>query len=287
MKTRWAAPLVTASMLALMVVPFAGCGDDDDSPTDPNAGIQQVDIRISPGDQFVYNRWDLDDNNQKIGSSRRYEIEFARGVGLVGQYTDWFYRLGVDRTTNKRDTLFIRTETVTRQSNGSSYTKEVMAYAFTYKLLQAFTAEVAKLGNVTVPTIPSPVWDVIAKYYDNNGTAIPVGTEWWLTPETGVNLNFAISGSPVPVNAKIKASYAAREEKFMAGSKEVKTWKSTITATFNLLGSVNLVVKMHVWFSDDPDTQVRILQESSKATIPIVNIDFNIPGETQELVSWF
>ncbi len=266
---------------------FIGCSDDD-TPTDPNAGIQQVNIRMHAGDQFSYDRWDLDANNQKIATSKRgYDIEIINGVGLVGQYSDWFFRLGKDRVSNKRDTLFIRTETVTRTSNGSSYTEEVMAYGFGYKILQSFIAEVMKLGNVGVPTIPAAQWNTIARYYDKSGNAVPVGTEWTIGPEEGVIMNFTINGFPIPVTAKIKGTYAAREEKIQAGSKQLTTWKSTITATFTLQGTTLVETKAHLWFSDDPDGQIRILQESAKATFPVVNITVDIPGETQELLSWF
>ncbi|MCZ7557712.1 MAG: hypothetical protein M5R41_15040 [Bacteroidia bacterium] len=280
-----------ATLLLAFAMPatltFIGCSDDD-TPTDPNAGIQQVNIRMHAGDQFTYDRWDLDANNQKIATSKRgYDIEINKGVGLVGQYSDWFFRLGKDQQSQKRDTLFIRTETVTRQSNGSSYTEEVMAYGFGYKVLQSFIAEVMKLGNVGVPTIAAPQWNTIARYYDKSGNAIPVGSEWFIGPEDGVTMNFTINGFPIGVNAKIKGTYAAREEKIQAGNQQVTTWKSTITASFTLQGQTIVESKVHLWFSDDPDGQIRVLQESARATIPVVGITFDIPGETQELVSWF
>lgn len=265
---------------------FVGCSDDD-TPTDPNAGIQQVNIRMHAGDQFTYDRWDLDANNQKIATSKRgYDIEINKGVGLVGQYSDWFFRLGKDKVSNKRDTLFIRTETVTRQSNGTSYTEEVMAYGFGYQLLQSFIGEVMKFGNVGVPTIPAAQWNTIARYYDKSGNAVPVGTEWAIGPEDGVTMNFTVGSIPVNVNARIKGTYAAREEKIQAGNKQVTTWKSTITATFTIQGSPLLESKVHLWFSDDPDGQIRVIQESAKATLPVLGT-VDIPGETQELVSWF
>ncbi len=265
---------------------FTGCGEDD-PPIDPNAGIQQVNIRMHAGDQFTYDRWDLDANNQKISTSKRaYDIEINKGVGLVGQYSDWFFRIGRDRVSDKRDTLFIRTETVTRQSNGTSYTEEVMAYGFMYKALQSFIAEVMKLGNVGVPTIPAEQWNTIARYYDKSGNAVPIGTEWVIGPEDGVIMNFTIGTFPIPVTAKLKGRYEAREEKVQAGNKQVTTWKSSVTATFTALGSTVLQSKIYFWFSDDPAGQIRILQESGKATVTGVGA-VDIPGETQELVSWF
>jgi len=286
MRIRWVAPFLLAAALPLTLL-VTGCSDDD-GPNDPHAGLHQVYIRLGAGDMFSYDRWDLDANNQKIEATKRaYDIEFSRGIGLVGPYSDWFFRIGRDRVSNKRDTLFIRMENRTRPGLGTSYTQEVMAYGFAYKMLQSFIAEVMKIGNVGVPQIPAPQWDVIAKYYDAAGNPLDVGTEWVIGQEHGTTMNFTIEGSPVPVVARIKGRYEAREEKVTANNKEIKTWKSSVLATFTLLGSVNLDIKLNFWFSDDPATQVRVLQESAKATIPIVNIEFDIPGETQELVSWF
>ena len=265
---------------------LTSCGEDD-TPTDPNAGIQQVNIRLHAGDQFTYDRWDLDANNQKISTSKRsYDIEMNKGVGLVGQYSDWFFRIGKDRVSNKRDTLFIRTETVTRQSNGTSYTQDVMAYGFQYKLLQSFIGEVMKFGSVGVPTIPAEQWNTIASYYDKSGNALPVGTEWVIGSPDGVIMNFTISTFPIAVTAKLKGKYEAREEKIQAGNKTVTTWKSSVTATFLLSGSTILETKIYFWFSDDPAGQIRVLQETGKAVLPVIGT-IDIPGETQELVSWF
>lgn len=284
MMKRWLMPLFL--VIALPSVLFVtGCSDDD-NPNDPNKGYQQVNIRLHVGDQFTYDRWQLDENNQKIESSKsKYEIKFSQGQGLVGQYTDWFFRIGVDRTTNLRDTLFIRTETITR-NDGSAYTESVMAYGFMYKMLQEFIAEVMKLGNVGVPTIPASQWDIVARYYDDEGNALDAGAEWEIGPEGGVNMNFTINGTPLSVEATMTGKLEAREEKVMANGKELTTWKSSVTAKFNLLNSAELTLKLMFWFSDDPDTQVKVVQESASTTIPFVNIEFNVPGETQELVSW-
>ncbi len=285
MMKRWLVPLLMVAAIPSLVF-VTGCSDDDDNPTDPNKGYEQVYIRLHAGDQFTYDMWDLDENNQKIASSKvKYEIEFNKGVGLVGVYQDWFYRIGVNRDTNVRDTLFIRTENITR-GDGSSYTESIMAYGFMYETLQQFIATVMNLGDVGVPTIPAQQWDIIARYYDDEGNALEPGATWTIGPEGGVSMNFTINGTPLSVSAEMTGKLEAREEKVMANGQELTTWKSSVTATFNLLGSVNLDVKLNFWFSSDPSTQVKFVMESANTTIPIINLPFNIPGQTQELVSW-
>jgi hypothetical protein len=284
MMKRWLMPLFLVALPMLVVLP--GCGDDDDNPADPNKGTQQIDIRLHAGDQFEYDRWDLDQNQQKIESSKRkYDVEFNKGVGSILQYNDWFFRIGKDRSTNYRDTLIIRTESRTR-TNGTSYTEEIMAYGFMYQALQEFIAIVMPLGTVGVPTIPAETWDVIARYYDDDGVVVDPGYEWTIGPENGTIMNFTINGQSVPVTAKLTGKYEAREEKITANNKQITTWKSSVTASFNLLGSVELKVKVNMWFSDDPNTMVRFVQESAQTTIPILNLPFTVSGEHQELLSW-
>ncbi len=284
MMKRWLIPLFASALSLLVLLP--ACSDDESTPTDPNKGGHQVDIRLHAGDQFTYDRWDLDQNQQKVESSKRkYEIEFSKGVGLIGQYNDWFYRVGKDRASNERDTMYIRTEARTR-TDGTSYTKEVMAYGFMYEALQQFIATVMPLGEVGVPTIPAQNWDVIARYYDEDGIAIDPGAEWTIGPEGGVTMNFTVNGTPLAVIAKLTGKYEAREEKITANNKQVNTWKSSVTAQFTLLGSVELKVKMNMWFSDDPNTMIKVVQESAQTTIPILNLPFSVDGDQQELVSW-
>ena len=283
MTKRWLIPLLLFALPAVAVLP--GCSDDD-NPTDPNKGARQINILLHSGDQFSYDRWDLDANQQKIESTKRkYDVEFLTGVGLVGQYNDWFFRIGKDRASNERDTLFIRTESRTR-TDGTSYTKEVMGYGFRYAALQDFIEMIMQLGTVGVPTIPAEQWDVLARFYDDNGTALDPGTEWAIGPEAGIPLNFNINGAQLPVTAKFTGKYEAREEKITANNKEITTWKTSVTAVFNVLGSVELKVKVNMWLADDPDTIVKIVQESASVTIPILNIPFDVPGDQQELVSW-
>jgi hypothetical protein len=284
MMKRWLMPLFMVVALPSLIL-VSGCSDDD-NPADPNKGYQQVDIRLHTGDKFTYDMWDLDESNNKIASSKaKYEIDFIKGSGLVGKYQDWFYRFGVNRTTGARDTMYIRTESITR-SDASSYTQSIMAYGFLYQTLQRFIATVMDLGQVGVPTIPAEQWDIIARYYDDDGNALDPGAEWTIGPEGGIAMNFTVNGTPLSVAATMIGKLEGREEKIMAGSKEVTTWHSSVTANFNLLGSVDLTVKLHFWFSDDPDAQIKVVQESANTTIPIVNLTFNIPGQTQELVSW-
>ncbi len=206
-------------------------------------------------------------------------------MGSILQYNDWFFRIGKDRSTNERDTLIIRTEARTR-TDGTSYTKQVMAYGFMYQALQEFIGLVIPLGTVGVPTIPAETWDVVADFYDEDGIARDPGYEWIVGPAGGVPMNFTINGAQLPVTAKLTGKYEAREEIITANNQQIKTWKSSITASFNLLGSVDLKVKINVWFSDNPSTIVKMVQESTETTIPILNLPFTVEGDQQELVSW-
>lgn len=284
MKTLWMSLLPLALLVAIL--PLAGCGDDD-NPTDPNAGLHQIYIRFSPGQSFTYDRWDLDQSNQPISSTKRdYQISYKDGVGLVGAYEDWVFRIGRDMLSGAKDTLYMRSENRTG-SNGQPYTQSLMVYGFANKLMTAFiqrvqTAFPSLEGD---PSVPAPKWDMVAQYYDGSGKALPLGTEWWLTSENGEDLNFTVSGSPIPVNCKIKARYDAREVKMTVNNKEVLTWECTVTATFNIMNSLQLVVPLHVWFSDDPDAQVQLIQESANITIPILG-NFSLPGEKQLLKFW-
>lgn len=279
------------AVLLILVLPaavfFAGCSDDDDNPNDPNKGYQQVDIRLHSGDQFTYDRYDLDENNQKITESKRkYEVEFIEGNSLLISYRDWYYRFGVDRSTNERDTMYIRTETITRSSDNTSYTESLMAYGFVYDVLQMFIGEVMEFEPDGVPTIPGATWDVIARYYDDEGNALDPGAEWELGPEGGVMMNFTFNGIPVTVEATVKGVLDAREEKIMANNQEITTWKSSIVFNLNVANSTELVVKLSFWASDDPSTMVKVVQESATVTLPVLG-PLTINGETQELVSWF
>lgn len=279
------------AVLLVLVLPaavfFAGCSDDDDNPNDPNKGYQQVDIRLHSGDQFTYDRYDLDENNQKITESKRkYEVEFLKGNSFLTSYRDWYYRFGVDRSTSERDTMYIRTETITRSSDNTSYTESLMAYGFVYDVLQMFISEVMEFQPDGIPTIPGETWDVIARYYDDEGNALDPGAEWELGPEGGILMNFTFSGIPIAVEATMKGVLDAREEKVMANDQELTTWKSSIIFNLNVANSTEFDVKLSFWVSDDPGTMVKVVQESATVTLPVLG-PLTITGETQELVSWF
>ncbi len=283
MKIRWflAAMLLVSS---IGVLSLSGCSDED-TPVDPNEGLHQINIRLRAGDEFTYDRWPLDMNNDKVESLKHdYEINHKAGVGLLGAYTDWFYRIGRDMITQKRDTLFIRTETITRD-NGSNYTQDVMAFGFSHAILTDFIETVQMLGDVGHPAIPSQKWEEIAMYYDGSGNPRPVGYEWFLTSENGEQLNFNIGGTPVSVNAIIKAKYSAREEVINANNKEILTWKTTVTASFDIMNSLTMKVVLHIWFSDNPDAQIQVFQESSSVDIPFIGT-LEAPGEIQLVKSW-
>jgi hypothetical protein len=287
MKHRWfLSVVIMASVIGTMFI--VSCSKDD-TTNGPNSSDHQVNIKFYAGSQFTYNRWDLDPSNAKIQSTlRSYRIDMKKGYPLLlGPYQDWFYRIGVDNVSQKKDTLYVRTETKTKTDN-SSYTKEVQIYGFTTKLFRTFIDTLNSKIALGTPTIPSEQWDPIARYYDDGGSAIAVGTEWYLVSagsENGFPLNFSYLGQPVTVMAKIKCKYEGKEEKITVGTKDVLTWRTSITATFSAatLG-VNIVMGFSMSFSDDPSGQIKVQQNSVSATV--VMVPLSSAGEVQELTAY-
>ncbi len=246
-------------------------------------------IKFHDGDQFVYNRWTLDSTtaSAKIGSSKRgYRIDIKKGSGYIGGYTDWFYRIGMDSSTLRKDTLYMRTETGTK-ADGSAFTKFVQIYGFRTKLLQSFVDALnAKYPGMGYSSIPYETWDIVAHYYDNAGNPIPIGTQWYLGDPNGTPLNFSISSFPVTVNATVQCAYDAKEEPFMVGAKQVLTWRSSVTADYSASAlGMNIVEPISFSFSDDPDGEIITQQASSQFWLPLLG-SFWVPGVIQELV-WY
>ena len=279
--------LTTLAALAAVLVFGACSSDDDNGPTDPNNGLHQVYFDFRPGDTFVYDRYALDVNNQPIAESKHdYQIQMIKGTSSLAGYDDWFNRLGRDLVSGKKDTMYIRAENITRQ-NGSSYSKELWAYGLRHQILKAFVEVMQKNLATNAPTIPSAEWDVIGKFYDGNGSPVNVGTEWYLSPSEGDELNFDTPYGPIRIVAKIKGTYATREEKMNANNKEILTWKSTISGNFQIVSfgiSLNLI--MHVSMSDDPSGPIKIVQETMSLNLPPLPA-VTEPGDMMMVKSWF
>jgi hypothetical protein len=277
--------LLAVTALTILIY---GCKKDDNGTGPNNSGGHQVNIQFHAGDQFVYNRWNLDSLNSKIASSKRgYRVDIKKGSSIIGGYTDWFYRIGMDSATYQKDTLYIRTETRTKADN-SSFTKELQVYGFRTKLLKTFVAAIiAKVPTAVPPNIASETWDPIAKYFETDGTPVTVGTQWFLGPTDGEDLGFMISGYPVTIKATISCKYEAKDEPFTVGSNQILKWRNTINATFVATAfSLNIPVSMSFSFSDVPDGPIAVSQQSVQFPALVVIPAFYVPGEIQELV-WY
>jgi hypothetical protein len=282
--------LLIPSLLAMTAITILviGCKKSDNG-TGPNSTGHQVYMQLHAGDQYVYNRWTLDSlTNSKVASSKRgYRIDIKKGSSFIGGYQDWFYRIGMDSSTFAKDTLYIRPENWTKSDN-TILTKYVQVYGFRTQLLRQFVFALNSQLPVGYPTIPSEEWDIVAKYYDDSGNPIPVGTTWYIGASDGTpyTLNFNVGGYPISINAVITSTYDAKDEPYMVGTKQVLKWRNTIKAVFSASAvGVNIPVTLTFSFSDDPDGEIIYQKNSTQITIPVIGTFF-ILGEVQEL-SWF
>ncbi|MDH7514268.1 MAG: hypothetical protein QHI48_00130 [Bacteroidota bacterium] len=268
-----------AGLLTLALVP--GCSEDSGSNNTPQTA--RIYMELKAGSVFNFDRTDLDTaNNEIAGSTRRYTVEL-RGSGnlILGAYRDWFYRIGTDQSTNKKDTLYIRTNT--GSSGGTSFTKAVQVYGFATSILAKFADMVLeKAPFLPRPSISGPTWDDVAVFHKDDGTAMADGYEWTIGTQPVYSLNF---GPGITVNISIKGTLQAKNETFQVGAKTVKAWKTCVTVTAILPIGDPVTMKIYVWYSDDPDGQVQIVQQSAVIALPIVG-SFVYPGEKQKLVSY-
>ena len=232
-----------------------GCSKKDNNPVQPTD--HKVDIRLKPG-TWLYNRWDLDSSNVKIDASlRQYNLEFRGNGGLYqGAYNDWYYRIGTDMKSGVQDTLLIRTD-----PNNS----DVMVYAFQYTMLSKFVDMVmALVPGITRPAIPPAQWDVIGSYTGTAGQ-----TTWAIGDPQGTPLNFNFSGIPVTVLVTLSGKYEKKEETITVGAKTVTAWETSVTAALDILGT-RKNLHIYFWFSDNPSTQIKVVQESLVMILPFL-----------------
>jgi hypothetical protein len=280
MKKSWLFPVLFITMASSAFV-FWGCSKDDDS-TNPNSPDKYICISMKAGAMFTYNRWDLDTSNNKVASSlRNYVVNMKGNNGLIlGIWNDWYYRIGTDGTTMKKDTLFIRTENATIGT--TAYTKNLQVYGFLQNILKTVVTAITAKYPVTPPSLPGATWDNLAVYADNNGNPAEVGSTWNIGSANGIDLTFNI-GIPVVINVKCLGKLEAKNEAITVDSKSVNTWKTSATITMSLF-TTTYTIKMYTWFSGDPSAQVKMIQESTVINILSNSLPFN--GEQQELVSY-
>jgi len=270
---------------ALLLLAGAGCSDDDNGTNNNPSGSSRINLELKAMSQFTYDRADLDSTNAEVAGSTRDYVVDIRGTGglILGAYRDWFYRIGTDQKSSMKDTMYIRANT--GSAGGNSFTKEVQAYGFIESVMKKFVEALVSRFPIAPPTIAGPKWDIIAKFHDDNGGALAVGTEWFITSENGEELNFNFSGYPIKVTLLMKGKFAAKEEVITVGAKQIKAWKTTITITATLPIGAPAIINVSSWFSDDPDGQIQVVQESGIVNIPIAG-SIILPGETQKLKSY-
>ena len=268
----------------LVTVFLPGCSKDD-NPVTPNGGTR---LYIQPviNSEFTFDVSTLDSVNTPIGGSTySYVVAFksTNGALVYGPYTDWIKRIGTAQNTGKKDTVYFRLSTGTQ--NNASFSKEVMTYGFCNYFLTKLSESISTQFGIPMPQIPGSVGDVIAKFYDDSGNALADGTEWTIGDVNGTELSFLITGIPVTINVKFKGKVESKTETFTVKNKVIKTWKESVTATVNILGTNN-TIKLNFWYSDDPDGQIRFMQESAKFTVPFIGITFPLEGELDALTDF-
>lgn len=279
------ATLVIAA--AVMFTALPSCSDDDTNNNNNNNNTtSKIYVQLKANAQYVFKRQDLDSNNVPMASTtRNYTVVLKGNGGLIqGAYNDWFYRIGTDAGTLEKDTLLVRTET--GSASGTSFTRNVQVYGFANEVLKSFSDLVTSQFGGTPPNIPGETWDILAMYQDESGNAYDVGKEWIIGNPSGEQMSFNIGGFPITITVMIKGRLDSKTETLTMGSTTIKAWKTTVTITATLPLGSPIVITMSAWFSDNPDGQVKILQNSAKFVVPVTNMVIPIPGEIQELTSY-
>ncbi|MBE0643522.1 MAG: hypothetical protein IH600_05545 [Bacteroidetes bacterium] len=224
------------------------------------------------GAEFTSNRWDLADGNAKDESTRRnYVSRFEAGSGDMGGQTDWYRMISTDASISRIDTMIARAD--------AHY--NVQVYGLANELVRRFTRPLIEQGFLpTPPVLPDPFWTYMVKVNDDSGAPLDPGGEWDITPAGGILIPFGL------VNATItmKGKFVKKGDVITVNGKDIYTWEVLITVTIDLLGNQS-VVPVHIWFSDDPAGQIKLMQETGLITVPILGT-FPVPGDQQELVSW-
>lgn len=234
-------------------------------------------MQLRSGARFVFDRWDLDENNQKDPTSKAtYTTVVSAGGGTaIGAYTDWFRAVSTDTRVSRKDTLIIRV----------NETGDLQSYGFITSILRRFIRNAGGAIDPSTVTLPAPTWDVVGRFNADATTPLPLGTGWDVTPSAGVSLTVTPNGLPLPVtiNIKITGELFARGESFTAGGATIRASRVRLTATVAVLLNRSDIV-IDVWFSDDPSGQVRLEQKFAELNLGLTTVP--VPGDIQELVSF-
>jgi len=232
-------------------------------------------MQLIPGTEFVYDRWDIDETNQILQTSKRtYTSKIIAGTGedLKGK-TDWVYNISLDAQTQKYDTLIFRLD-----EDGN-----VMVYGFFAEIMRKFIEKAGATMDIGNPVLPEAEWEYVGKFNAQGGAALPVGTEWDITKPAGYDFSITVFGFPVNVNVVVKGIFENRGDVITVSGKDIPTWSSKITATVTIVGTT-LDIVIRSWFSDDPDGMIRLRQDGALLDLGLTS--FPVEGELRELVSY-
>lgn len=234
-------------------------------------------MQFRSGARFVFDRWDLDENNQKDPTTKAtYTTVISAGDGtLISGHADWFRAISTDSRVSRKDTLIIRV----------NETGDLQSYGFVTNIIRRFIRSAGSAIDPSGITLPAPTWDVVGRFNVDASTPLPLGTGWDITQGNGISITFTPSGIPLPVtiNIKIRGELFARGETFTAGAATIRASRVRITATVAVLFNRSDIV-IDVWFSDDPSGQVRLEQKFAELNLGLTTVP--VPGDIQELVSF-
>ena len=223
------------------------------------------------GSEWVYDRWDLDANNNPMENSKRmYVSVIEEGDGSpLGGMTDWYRMISTDNVSGRADTLIVRTDA---QHN-------IMVYGLANSLVARFLRPLIESGTLpTMPPLPTPEWTYLARVNDANGDPLEPGGAWDVTTGDGIEIPFGLVSATISMGAE----YAAKGELINIGGSDIYTWRTRIMITIDLFGETQIPVD--IWFSDQPSAQIQLQQESAEINVQITTLP--VDGDLQKLISW-
>jgi hypothetical protein len=223
------------------------------------------------GAGFTYTTWELDMMNEKLPASQgQVTTVFEQGSGVaLGGKTDW-WRLIDTNDKGRKDTLIARVD-----GNGN-----LEVYGFATQFIRRFINGVIEGGfPIEMPPLPENDWAMLG--YFNTAPGIPAdpGSEWDITPAAGYDIPVGL----FTANVKIRAKFVSRDETVTVNGKTIRLWRIELSNIVTLLGNES-IIKVHVWYSDDPSGRIQQWQESTELNLVITTFPLN--GDKWEMTSW-
>jgi hypothetical protein len=222
------------------------------------------------GATFAYNVWNLDESNQKTGSPITVNSIVEQGSGQpLGGRSDWWRIIDTDPAGTK-DTLTARID-----GNGN-----LEVYGFASDFIRRFVQGMNDGGfPIEVPVLPDPEWKVLGYFNSAPGAPANPGSEWDITSANGIDIPVGLFSA----NVKIKGKFVDRTETVTINGKTISLWHVELSNIISILGSES-IIKVHIWYSDDPSGRILLWQESTLLNLLITNYQLN--GERWELKAW-